>query len=214
MLHFIKKYYIQLSMVTLFFVVIIIMIVQSFNIIGMIREKSAQLKQTQLDYILAGEFLNNIYTFKQNTAYIDAENAQLSTLLPNDDDEKVRLFSFLEKLAKDTGNNSITLSVKSADPAKAKKGEVKKDISNITPATSDFMNIEITLVGNYDDLVEFVTRLENMQYFSDILSLHTIKTDSDISRVNINENGEPESKIKRNDLLKTTMNVVFYLEPK
>ena len=205
MRNFIKKYYIQLIAVTILFVAIILMITRSFSAINMIKEKSTEFKQVQLDNSLAQEFLNHGHIFRQNAKYIEADNDWLSVLLPNDDDEKVKLFSTLEQLAEDTGNNSISLAVNSVEVKKTKKKVEAKDASS----TNKSMNMNISLVGSYNDLIYFLQKLENMQYFADVLSFSTEKTSPSTRQ---NNKIDEEDEVLRDNLLKTTMNVVFYLE--
>lgn len=200
MLNFVRKYYIQLITVTIFFILAFVMVFRSFSIIGMIKTETAELRQIQLDYALAHEFLNNVYIFKKNVLYIDEGVEWMKILLPDNDDEKVRLFSSLEKLAKDTGNDSISLAVKKItkeDDVKNKK--VKSDKITTPPSVDNFLSVDIVLVGNYNDLIEFVRKIENKNYFADVTSLKIEKT-----------TGGPDN--LRRDLIRTTMNVIFYLD--
>ncbi len=200
MLNFIRKYYRQLIAVTIFFVLAFIMIFRSVSIVDMIRTKTEELKQIQLDYALSNEFLNNIYIFKKNVSYIDEGVEWMNILLPDSDDEKVRLFSALEQLAEDTGNDSISLSVKKiVKEDDAKKKKVEGDKSTTAPSVGNILSVDMVLVGNYNDLIEFVKKIENMHYFADITSFNLAKTA-----------GGPDN--PRSDLLKTTMNAKFYLD--
>ncbi|MEA3323129.1 MAG: type 4a pilus biogenesis protein PilO [Patescibacteria group bacterium] len=199
MLNFVKKYYRQLITVTIFAVLAFVMFFRSFGIIDMIKTKTEELRQVQLDYALANEFLNNVYIFKKNVAYIDEGVEWMDVLLPDNDDEKVRLFSSLERLAEDTGNDGISLTVKKiANEEIEKNKKVKNDKSTVTPRVDNFLSVDIALVGSYNDLIEFIKKIENMHYFADVTSLRIEKT-------NIPDN-------PRSNLLKTTMNVKFYLD--
>ncbi len=211
MIHFIKKYYIQLITVFIFFVIIIIMISQSFNMIDIVKNKSAELKQVHLDHALAEEFLNHIYVFKKNISYIEQDTDWTNVLLPNIDDEKVHLFSTLEQLAQDTGNNGITLALKSVDtkPAKATKANDKTQ-EGAKPAVDSAMNIEIAITGEYNDLIYFLQKIENMEYFANVSSINIVKTADSIKKSS-NENDDEEV---RTNLLRTTMNVAFFLDKK
>lgn len=200
MLNFIRKYYYQLITVTIFFVLVFVMAFRSVSIVDMIRTKTEELRQMKLDHVLSNESLSDIYIFKKNVSYIDEDVEWLSVLLPDNDDEKVRLFSTLEQLAKDAGNDSISLSVKKIvkeDDTKEKK--VKSDKANTAPSVDNILSVDMVLVGNYNDLIEFVKKIENMHYFSDVTSLNLEKT-----------TGGPDN--SRNDLLKTTINAKFYLD--
>jgi Tfp pilus assembly protein PilO len=191
-MNFIKKYYISIIIVTSLFVIIVVAIYQSFHIATLIKQKSEEFEQIQLDYALAQEFLNNIHKFKQDNQYLIEFYDQISFFLPNEDDEKIKLFSTLEQLAKDTGNENLSLSVV--------KTPIAKD-GDIIPLTDNYLHIKLSLIGSYNDLIYFMTKLENTKYFSDILSFSSAKTQW-------NREGEES----RNNLLQTTLDVVFYLE--
>ncbi len=211
MIHFIKKYYIQLITVFIFFVIIIIMISQSFNMIDIVKKKSEELKQVHLDHALAEEFLNHIYVFKKNISYIEQDTDWTNVLLPNVDDEKVYLFSTLEQLAQDTGNNGITLALKAVDTKSVKATKANdKTQEGAKPVANSTMNIEIALTGEYNDLIYFLQKIENMEYFANVSSINIAKTADSIKKSS-NENNDEEV---RTNLLKTTMNVAFYLDKK
>ncbi len=202
---FIKKYYIQLIAITVLFILAIAMLLQSFNVKSMIKDKSKELKQMQLDYALGQAFLRNSYEFKKNAEYIGEDNEWLSVFLPNDDDEKVQLFSTLEQLTKDTGNENITLSVVNIAP----KTKQKKATKKTKEVASNVMSINVVLVGDYNSLIYFLQKIENMKYFADVKSLSTIKTSQDTRH--LNNDGKVEGALQK-DLLQTTMNIIFYLE--
>ena len=202
---FIKKYYIQLTAITILFVLAIAMLSQSFNVKSMIKDKSKELKQMQLDYALGQAFLRNSYEFKKNAEYIGEDNEWLSVFLPNDDDEKVQLFSTLEQLTKDTGNENIILSVVNVEP----KTKQKKATKQTEEIADDVMNINVVLVGDYGSLIYFLQKIENMKYFADVKSINTAKTSEDARRMG--NDGKIEG-VLRKDLLQTTMNIIFYLE--
>lgn len=205
MREFTKKYYIQLIAIITLFVLAVVMFSQSFNVRNMTKEKSKESKQLQLDYALAHEFLRHSSEFKSNAEYIENSNGWMSMLLPDDDDEKVQLFSTLEQLAEDTGNNSITLSV--VQPAA--KTKQKKATKTDDEVVNDTMSMSVTIVGSYGDLIYFLEKIENLRYFADVASLNIIKTSEDKRRVDVD--GEAED-LLRDDLLRTTMTIVFYLD--
>jgi Tfp pilus assembly protein PilO len=210
MRRFIKKYYIQLITVTALGCFVIFTIGEAYKIFTMIKVQSERLKQTQMDHVLAEEYLQNIYVFKKDAAYIHENSENFNILLPNNDDEKVRLFSMIESIAQETGNKSVALSVKKSEE---KTGETKK---SIVPQTGDYIGITISLVGNYNDLIMFLQKVENMRYISDVISIKSIKTvdnSRDIVPVVSIADEENSEKIEvRKDLLKSDIAIVFYLD--
>jgi len=204
MRNFVKKYYIQLIAIAMLFAVVVFMLFESFNISNIIKDKSKELKQIQLDYILAHEFLQHSYEFKKNAEYIDNGSEWISILLPNNDENKVQLFSALERLADDTGNNSITLSVVKA----VEKTKQKKDVETEVAMMDNTLKMNVTLVGNYDDLIYFLEKIENIQYFANVSTINVEKTAVDT------KNAGADDVLVRDDLLKTTMTITFYLDNK
>lgn len=204
---FIKKYYKQTAVILAFLCLIVFILVESYAMFKKIKEQSIVLKQTQMDHVLVQEYLYNIYNFKKDAAYIHENNGNFNILLPDNDDEKVRLFSVIESIAQETGNKSVALEVKKND---GKKEEVKK---NITPQTNEYIGVTISLVGNYNDLIMFLQRIENMQYISDVMSITSKKVkDADLQRETLSEDEDAEEIVIREDLLKSDIGVVFYLD--
>lgn len=204
---FIKRYYKQTIVILAFLCLVVFILVESYTMFKKIKEQSIILKQTQMDHVLVQEYLYNIYNFKKDATYIHENNGNFNILLPNNDDEKVRLFSVIESIAQETGNKSVTLAVKKNDE---KKEDVKK---NITPQTKDYIGVTISLVGNYNDLIMFLQRIENMQYISDVMSITSKKVkDVDLQREVLSEDEDAEEVIVREDLLKSDIGVVFYLD--
>lgn len=215
MKNFIVKYYLQLIIISGFFLLIIFMIFESRNIMVMIGEKSEELKKNQLDRVLTAEFLQNVHVFKKNQRYIEENIDIFEVILPDNDDEKIKLFSEIERIAEETNNTSVELAV-----AKAKEKKVKKK-SEIAKAKEQGVDIEdrpssldikITLFGTYGDLMYFLRKIESMQYYSRVLTLDITKTDRS-PRKNIgidDEEIELDEEIK--DLIKTEMNISFYIQ--
>ncbi|PID52334.1 MAG: hypothetical protein CR972_02555 [Candidatus Moraniibacteriota bacterium] len=200
---FIIKYYVQLIIIAFLCCAVVFVIYESNHVFSMIKDKSVELKKTQLDQVIAAEFLQNVHTFKGDASYIDEHITILNVLLPNSDDEKVRLFSELERLANDTGNDSVALSVKVAEKANAKTTTKQKQKEK--KEKEKMLSMNITLVGSYNNLLQFVHKIENMQYFTNIVSFNITKTKNK-EKVR----GEEDSEVRKN-LLKTDMVVNFYL---
>ncbi len=211
---FIKKYYIQTSVVFLLFCGAIGTIVESYGIFMMIKTQSVALKQTQMDRELASEYLQNILTFKKDAQYIHDNESILTVLLPDNDDEKVQLFAILEQLAADTGNKNVTLSVSKTDAkVEAKAVEKNEKKVKIQPQSEKYILMTMSLTGNYSDLIAFVQKIENMDYISDVLSIKIVKTTDTLpiqNNANIDED-VPEIEMRK-DLIKSEIVVAFYLQ--
>ena len=141
------------------------------------------------------------------------------------------LIQKIEELAIETGNDvSIEITAENSNPGKdaAKKASKEKDTVVTDLPGKDFLTMKLSLKGDFNSTMKFVRRVENMDYFSDIISLKisrdstreesvTPTTPSIFQRVdNQGEkeetvSGESEEK-KYENPLKVIMEVVFYIE--
>jgi len=208
---FIKKYYLQLLASSGFLLLIIVMIVQSMHVITMIKNKQKEFKQEQLDYALAQEFLGNIHEFQQNSEYIDQNKDWMNMFLPDEDDEKIKLFATLEQLSADTNNVDITLSVnknpkikKEVDKNK-KSSQKNKEQSNKEKA----LNIDIELIGDYNTILAFLEKLENLKYLANVKKISMQKIE-DVTKEVKNEQGV-KTEITYKDVVKAKIDTMFYL---
>lgn len=208
---FIKKYLIYIIFIVGVVAAVFYAIYQIFHTYQLIKNESVALKQAQMDNSLAEEYIQNVHIFQKNADYINDNVEHFNVLMVNDDDNKVRLFSTLEEIATATGNQSILLSVKKPAPQKSKD---PKDLSVIAPQIDEYLNINMTLVGNYNDLIAFLKKIENMPYMTDVLSIKTVKTTDVSAKKNIAADELEEAPPVRTDLLKSEIDVVFYLQPK
>jgi hypothetical protein len=124
---------------------------------------------------------------KEQYLTVQSESKDMEVLLKRDD--AVILMERLEKLADETGNE-IKIGVLDNDPngkiAAAAKSKAKTDknkepaktIVDQIPTDTDLLEIKISLIGNFNDIVKFVDRLENMEYYSDIIGIEIKKNDT------------------------------------
>lgn len=212
---FFKKYYVQLIVISSLGAATIIMVQQSFSVANSIKTKSVELKQIKMDQVLAEEYLQNAHEFKKNAQYIDENNYYEKILLPNSDDEKVRLFSTIEDLAGSTGNDNIVLAVKGAigDPA-AKTDAKAAAKTKIVPQAKEYLALNISLMGDYNDLMTFLNKLENLNYFSDVITVKVSKIARDAvpKRPSSDDVDDDEEDVVVKNYIKSEITVVFYLD--
>lgn len=118
--------------------------------------------------------LSELETIKQQYDKIQGdEEKKLDALL--DRDQAVALIEKLEKIAQDTGNE-ITISiadtkqstVQSQKNVKMTKEADSNSLVNSLPS-SDFLKMTLSIKGNYNSLFKFVSVLESLDYYADIL---------------------------------------------
>lgn len=125
---------------------------------------------------------------KEQFLTVQNESKDMDVLLKRDD--AVVLMEKLEKLAEETGNE-IKIGVLDNDPngkiaaaakskAKTDKNKAKepaKTIIDQLPTDTDLLEIKISLVGKFNDILKFINRLENMEYYSDIIGIEIKKNE-------------------------------------
>ncbi|HPN54653.1 MAG TPA: hypothetical protein PLB52_01845 [Candidatus Moranbacteria bacterium] len=167
---------------------------------------------------------------KMQEQYENLQNNEKMIDVLFDKNNAVELIEKLEKLAQDSGN-VITISVQEKEPAKdvsskARKKtndtEEKKPVSIVENLpSSEYMQIKLELKGGFDTAVNFIHKLENFEYYCDIIGIkmqQAEKGDKKISNtesfgsININSVENPEGlleNISSNNVV-TTIDVVFY----
>ncbi|MEI7891214.1 MAG: hypothetical protein WCI36_04595 [bacterium] len=97
-----------------------------------------------------------------------------------DKSKAVTLIEKLEKLAEST-NNKITISVSDvvAPSAPAKKTNAKgaktEELLVDNLPNGDYLKMKITLTGNYNAILKFINKLEQFEYYSDIIGIKISK---------------------------------------
>lgn len=136
---------------------------------------------------------------KEQYLAVQKENDKLSVLISKD--EAVNLIESIEKLASDT-NNAVKITIVQADPNSReailaqkqaaqdkqsgdKNKDKNKDVSLVdTLPGKNYLEIKISLKGKYNDALRFMEKLENMHYYSDILSFDMRAEDSSSGQAN------------------------------
>ena len=127
----------------------------------------------------------------------------------------MELVEEFEKLAKDTGNE-IKIEINEGKKEKDKKA--KKDDESIKLPSENYLQMNILIYGKYGDIFTFIKKLENINFWNDIISLNITKREiSQFSRpdnVSVFENpsGINPSNEQVNKNMTAVMETVFYLE--
>lgn len=108
--------------------------------------------------------------------YSEIENQQEKIEVLLSKKQAVALIERLEKLAQDTGNK-ISISIQEDAPKKsAPIGSLKKDSPETTLVDSlpskNYLRLKIILLGDYSGIFRFISSLETLEYYSDIVSIN------------------------------------------
>jgi len=154
-----------------------------------------------------------------------AENKNNLDIILNSDNE-VDFIKKVESLAEETGNK-IDLKIDDADSSIQKPVAAKKDPDDIKSNLPypKYLSIQINLEGNYDGTLNFIHKLENMNYYVNIISLSMVKSVPNqigasggntspfqASTLGANSNaGNAQVPVKINNVLKSSLGAVVYL---
>lgn len=174
--------------------------------------------------------LGMVATYKEQVAAIDKDESKMGVLISPD--QEVTLIERIEKIAEVT-NNKISIEAvddKSANSgAKAKavpangKGGNNDDLK-INPGNNDYVKFRITASGNYNDLIGFIKKIENMEYWSDVTTLHVsykepakipIPTDASAASTDLYGSSAGATNIATDEgTASSTLEIIFYLSGK
>jgi Tfp pilus assembly protein PilO len=176
-----------------------------------------EIQEESMKQEIVRQQLANLPKIQQQYDVLQENEGSIDVLL--DKDKAVVLIESLEKLAQDSGNN-IEISVQTPPAQKStavKPG--KKTLENVLvdalPST-DYLQMQIKLTGDYNKIVDFIGRLENMEYYSDIIGIQIGENDTASGAVVINPFSSVKpadsEKISNQGDLKATLDVVFYIK--
>lgn len=144
-------------------------------ILGKITTIKDVIVENKLKQDLKKQRLGELSKISQQYEEAGRQQAKLDILL--DKQQAVVLIERLEKLAKDT-DNKIVISIqeelqqqkKVAEVVTTKNASSEKDLLDLLPV-KDYLKLKITLAGDYNGAFNFISSLETLEYYSDIVEL-------------------------------------------
>lgn len=144
--------------------------------------------ESQADKIQETALENQIFEKKTSklsqmkTKYNDYQNNKDKMGKFLKDGEEVNLIKRLEALGEETQNKVVLNileknekiskdAVASSPKSAAKEGNILKDAPS-----QNFLSLEINLEGSYQNLIDFLKKMESMNYYADVISLDLTKT--------------------------------------
>lgn len=191
-------------------------------LISRIEAKNNQIQEETAKREMLNRQIENLPKMKQQYESIQKKESSMDILYK--EEKAILLIEKLEKFAQES-NSEIEISVQ--DPQKEKnvssvknKTAAENSIESMLPSP-DYMQMQILLKGSYNEAVNFISKLESMEYYSDIIGIK-IKQDSDkidpnfgaispfIQNAEVNQ--EKVNEIKEEKALEAILNVVFYIK--
>lgn len=175
--------------------------------IGQSRDK---IQEEQIKQETRRKSIDDLPRIQDQYEILENENVS-STLL--DKENAVLLIESLEKLASDSGNDILISAQEQSNVKntsnKPKKGEENK---NIVLPNENYLQLKITLGGNYNTIFKFINLLENFSYHGDVITMQIQKNANEIKQKNIfsqSGSGQGEKDGLKGEL-EGVLDVVFY----
>jgi len=223
-----KKY--KLFAATSVFLVLLFLagLLIAFPAMERIRKKSDAIQKKILDNQISKERIGKISQMEETEKIIREKSGEIDSILNLNDE--VEFIKKLENVAEQTGNK-MTLVIDDAKSGsagqKAKPAEEKKDGKKSIVgglAYDNYISMRINTEGNYQSLINFINKLENFQYYVDIVSLETKKStemlEEEVSMealaggdiFSASQSSVPQKKTskKEKDVLASTINIIVY----
>ena len=181
-----------------------------------IREKSDAIEKVKIDNQISQERIAKLPEMGEMRAVFDQEKKNLNVVL--EQNNSVDFIKRLELLAQETGNiislkiDDVSTAAKDGASSKAKKPK-KDDESIVSGLPSDkYLFIEITLEGKYENFIQFLYKLENFDYYVNVLSLSLVKEEVDQSADGSGANLKKAENIQPENILVSTLSIAVYIK--
>ncbi|EKE15943.1 MAG: hypothetical protein ACD_11C00072G0011 [uncultured bacterium] len=188
-----------------------------------IEEKRNHKEEQLIDQKIKQKKVGELPEYKNKIEMINQNKAEMDVFI--DPEYALPLIELLEKMAEQTGNTiQIDVVEESKSELEQNKKAAKKDeesIKDFIPG-ENFLTMNIVLNGEFNNIMFFLKKLENMKYFSDIISIKIENMEEEIKNSSIKSDYFLDSENKAKDenvsvvnnsfLLKASLEAVFYKE--
>ena len=181
-----------------------------------------QIQEESMKQEIVKQQLGELPKIQQQYNTLQTNEGAIDVLL--DKDKAVALIESLEKLAQDSGNK-IEISVQNSQLQKNVAVTTTKIAADGTlikalPST-DYLQMQILLTGDYNKIINFINKLENMEYYSDITGIKMTQSDitgnaevinpfNSVSMTGSETGSDKVSNKPDTGNLKVSLDVVFY----
>jgi len=156
----------------------------------------------------------------EQAGVIEKDESKMEVFMSHD--QEIKLIERIEKMAEETDNK---ISIEAVDDkninsnAKAKTASTKareenKDDLKINTGNNDYVKFRITVSGRYNNLVGFIKKIENMEYWSDITSLQISYKEPEKTSILLENSIDSTNIITEEGTASSILEVIFYLNEK
>jgi len=178
-----------------------------------IEANSDEIQKKNIDNEIYKERVRKIPDMEKMQTTLDANKNNLKIFLSGS--SEVDFIKKIESVAEETGNK-ITLKIEDSTNKKPAKKEDKKDennIKNALPGNNKYVTIQISLEGNYENLFNFMRKLENINYYVNVISLDLNKTvvEKEASPFASTDEKKADVNVEK-EIIKSNLEAIVYLE--
>lgn len=218
-------YFVGGGLLVLIIAIVFFVVSPMFN---KLNKDSDAVQKRILDISIEKEKISKLPELKRKFEIIEPRQNELNLLFSND--KIVNLIQELEYMA-DKTNNDISINVDESGEKKKliSKKDVTKESDSLTSfKKEDYFEMEINLIGNYENLLSFIYKLNNMPYYNSLLSFNIVIGEIDIKNneqvvipknTNFNlfngnniNNEQQDALENKQKILQSKLKVIFYLK--
>lgn len=204
-----KKHKLLITSLVYLIIIVSLFIFVAGPMISDIKKNSDDIEKGKIDSEINQGRIAKLPEMKDGYAAYEQEKNNLEVVL--DQNNSVDFIKKIELLAEETGNK-ISLSIddnsdgsRSSKNSKSEKSD-PDDIKNGLPSNK-YLLMKLSLEGTYDNFIRFLYKLENMDYYVNVISLNLAKeTMEEKSTTTINKDNET---IKKN-ILVSELEIAIY----
>lgn len=187
-----------------------------FFLVENIKENSNKIQESMLDSEVRQRKLSKIPTIEKSFGEITENENKLTGILK--EEEKVDFIKKLEILAEESQNKIDLKIIDEGQKEDGKKANTKnKNESKIKlPKDNNYISLQADLTGNYSGLINFIKKLENFEYYVNVISISSkLAEDTSVEPSenpfeNITSKKPQEEEAKM--ILKTQINFIAYIK--
>lgn len=205
-------------------------------LLGEISAKNDGIEKETIDHRESEKRLSEISNLREQFEIIEQEKSKLAVFASQD--QTIALIKEMEKIAEETNNEIVIEKVEIQDENSKKKTKNKTAPNKSGEAGKEFnfpsenyISAKINLQGSYNDAVNFIRKIENMNYCADIISIqmsaresklvsqpseiHSKKSSLLVGKNPILENNKDKVAIRETTgeaIIDSVLELVFYVE--
>ena len=218
-----KKYKLWISICIYLALIVLIFIFAVRPLLSSIKEISNETQKMKVDEEINRSKIAKMSDITEIHTLIEEQKDSFEIMI--DSSQEVEFIKKLEELAESTGNEiEITIDESSAGQSpnknvKNSKAKPADDIISLLPYDK-YLLIQLNLEGNYQSLTEFIYKLENFDYYVNVLSISMAKDIREESQeINKNIFAPPNTSNEKNsndrkNILRSSINLAAYIKQK